>query len=434
MATLIRDPGGAKRVQVQVRKGYRPAIRLGKMDVHSAEKIRLRIEALVVGRITGAVDPETARWLVGLDDSLHERIARTGLVPSRQRTHATLARLLDAFFETLDVKPQTAVVYRQTRKSLEDHFGSSRLLTTITTLDADRWHQYLRDRGLADATIAKRVKTARQVFRQGIRWKMIAENPLADIKGGSQTNRARMYFISRAEAEAVLATCPDAQWRLLFALSRYGGLRCPSEHLLLRWQDVDWGRGRMTVTSPKTEGNPGGESRVVPVFPDLRPYLLEAFEQAEPGSEYVITRYRQRNCNLRTQLLRIIARAGVRAWPKLFHNLRSSRQTELEEVFATHVVCAWLGNSPAVARAHYLQVRDSDFERAVAALPPGGANSGAHMARIPAQQATAPARTESQILPQVPTGCGVTRAGAARCDSLRNEHVTPMGFEPMSLP
>ncbi|MBL9000770.1 MAG: tyrosine-type recombinase/integrase, partial [Phycisphaerae bacterium] len=359
VATLIRDPDGTKRVQVQVRKGFRPSIRLGRIDVHSAEKIRRRIEALVIGRLTGGFDPETARWLAGLDDAFYARIARTGLVPPRDRTHATLGKLLDAFFETLDVKPQTAIVYGQTRASLEEHFGSSRLLAAITTLDADRWHKSMRARGLADATISKRIKTARQVFRQGLRWKMVAENPFSDIKGGSQTNRARMYFVTREEAAAVLAACPDAQWRLIFALSRYAGLRCPSEHLLLRWQDVNWSTNRMLVTSPKTEGNPGGESRVVPIFPELRPFLLDAFEQAEPGREYVITRYRQRNCNLRTQLLRIISRAGVRAWPKLFHNLRSSCQTELEERHPTHVVCAWLGNSPAVARAHYLQVRES---------------------------------------------------------------------------
>ena len=33
---------------------------------------------------------------------------------------------------------------------------------------------------------------------------------------------------------------PDNQWRRLFALCRFGGLRCPSEPLVLRWDDVDW--------------------------------------------------------------------------------------------------------------------------------------------------------------------------------------------------
>ena len=51
-------------------------------------------------------------------------------------------------------------------------------------------------------------------------------------------------------------------------------------------------------------------------------------------------------------------------WPKLFHNLRATRQTELEENFPTHVVCKWLGNSAAVARKHYLQVTDEHFPKA----------------------------------------------------------------------
>lgn len=45
-------------------------------------------------------------------------------------------------------------------------------------------------------------------------------------------------------------------------------------------------------------------------------------------------------------------------------NLRASRQTELEERFPSHVACAWLGNSEKIAREHYLQVREVDFQKA----------------------------------------------------------------------
>jgi hypothetical protein len=36
----------------------------------------------------------------------------------------------------------------------------------------------------------------------------------------------------------------------------------------------------------------------------------------------------------------------------------------LTETYPLHVVCAWLGNSPEVARKHYLQTLDSHFEQA----------------------------------------------------------------------
>ena len=54
----------------------------------------------------------------------------------------------------------------------------------------------------------------------------------------------------------------------------------------------------------------------------------------------------------------------MKPWPKLFQNLRASRETELVESYPIHVVCAWIGNSEHIAAKHYLQVRDSDFERA----------------------------------------------------------------------
>ena len=68
--------------------------------------------------------------------------------------------------------------------------------------------------------------------------------------------------------------------------------------------------------------------------------------------------------NLRSQFLRIIEQAGVKPWPRLFQNLRASRETELAETHSIHVVCAWMANSERIAAKHYLQVRDSDFKRA----------------------------------------------------------------------
>jgi hypothetical protein len=132
----------------------------------------------------------------------------------------------------------------------------------------------------------------------------------------------------------------------------------------LRWVDVDWERGRFIVHSPKTEHHPGRDRRAVPLFPELLPYLRDGFEQAPEGSEYVISCYRKPNTNLRTRLMRIIERAGLTPWPKLFQNLRSTRQTELEDRFPSHVVCAWMGNSRPIAAKHYLQVTDEHFERA----------------------------------------------------------------------
>jgi hypothetical protein len=101
------------------------------------------------------------------------------------------------------------------------------------------------------------------------------------------------------------------------------------------------------------------------LFPEFKPYLEDVQELAEPGAEYIITRYRDADQNLRTQLGRIVERAGLDLWPKLFQNLRSTRQNELEEDYPSHVVCYWIGNSEKVANKHYLQVTSDHFARAL---------------------------------------------------------------------
>ncbi len=157
-------------------------------------------------------------------------------------------------------------------------------------------------------------------------------------------------------------TCPEIPLR--------DELRCPSEHLALRLDAVDWDAQRIRVPSRKTEHHEGKEDREIPIFPELRPYLEEVWHKAEPGETHFITKYRKPNQNLRSQLTKILRRAGLKPWPKLWQNLRASRQTELAEGFARHVVCQWIGNSQQVARKHYLQVTDEHFAKAVGGARP----------------------------------------------------------------
>lgn len=76
------------------------------------------------------------------------------------------------------------------------------------------------------------------------------------------------------------------------ALSRFAGLRCPSEVAALRWGDVNWEHGRLMVRSPKTAGHEGHAVRVVPIAPELRPILQDLFDRAEVWVEAVVPRLR----------------------------------------------------------------------------------------------------------------------------------------------
>ena len=119
----------------------------------------------------------------------------------------------------------------------------------------------------------------------------------------------------------------------------------------------------MTVRSSKTERQ-GKPSRVVPILASLRPYLEQAFELATDGAVYCVARYRSQDVNLRTGLERIINKASVPQWERLWHNLRASAETDLVRSFPAHVAAQWLGHTPIVAVKHYLTVIESDYEKA----------------------------------------------------------------------
>jgi integrase len=277
---------------------------------------------------------------------------------------ALLGEFLDGYINRrTDVKPRTRINLFAAKARLVEFFGAGKALPDITPADADNWLLWLRER-YANGTAGRTVKRAKQFFRAVVGAKLIPNNPFADMKPLSQTNPSRLFFVTAEMARQVLDACPDVEWRLLFALSRYGRLRCPSEHLALTWPDIDWERDRMRVHSPKKEHLEAGGDRWVPLFPELRAVLAEAFDLAPEGAVHVITRYRDTNSNLRTQLMRMIRRAGLTPWPKLFQNLRASRETELAAQYPLHVVCAWIGNTEMIAAKHYLQVTEDHFRRA----------------------------------------------------------------------
>jgi hypothetical protein len=75
--------------------------------------------------------------------------------------------------------------------------------------------------------------------------------------------------------------------------------------------------------------------------------------------------YHSNVTNLRTQFRRILKKADVEAWTRIFHNLSASRQTELQEVLPDHASNQWLGISSRVAEEHYITVHDEHWDRAL---------------------------------------------------------------------
>lgn len=418
MASVTRHPNGRREIQFVDSDGKRRTIRLGKMTQKQADAVKFRVEHLVAAKISGqALDPDTAQWVADLDLWLAKRLVRVGLIPKpgvARQAQIPLGDFLAYYFEIRsDVKDATVTVWGQTRRLLLEFFGEEMPIQEITSGDAEEWRLFLKGR-LSETTIRKRCQFAKQFFTHAKKKGYITANPFAELKSANLANPTRYFFLSRNDAEKVLDACPDANWRLLFALARYGGLRVPSEPALLKWDDVNWEQARITITSPKTEHHEGGESRIIPLFPELRPYLEDRLE-LEPDSVYLLPASLRIHTNPGTTLKKIIKRAGLNPWPKLWQNLRSTRQTELSEQFPAHVVCAWIGNSEDVAKLHYLQVTDDHFQKAL---------------RIPMQQPSEMGRNASKTVDEAQEETPVFQGFAEDCDLLQCTLVEDRGLEP----
>ena len=432
MANVVNDSNGRKRIQFVASDGGRKTIRLGHASAKQAEMILAKVEAILADKMLGRPhDAEIAKWLSGLDDTLKGRLRAVGLAEGLGVMHTTLAAFMDRFFASLTCKQSARTFYGHTRRCLETFLGAGRALRTVMPADADGWRAWLvQHEHLAPATTSRRIVAARTMWKAAVRWGLAAANPFSGVRAGTQSNESRKYFVSRAVIDCVIEEAADLEWKALIALSRYGGLRCPSEHLGLRWGDVDFHLGRLHVRSPKTEHHEGHGSRVVPLFPELREHLQRLFDEAPEGSQYVIAGTRDSAVNLRTQFCRIIRRAGFAPWPKLWHNLRASRESELMREYDLATVCRWIGNSPAVAAKHYAVSvdLDADFRKATGLDGDnGGRSHNQHIdtheqeAQKAAQYTAELPRTTSRAVEKT----SILRGNAGVCDTLQ----TPNGPE-----
>ena len=422
MASIATDKDGNRRV-LFVDGTTRRAIHLGGVPLTVARTVHAHTEHILAAKLARvAVPTETAAWLGSIEDRLHAKLARVGLVePRAAREAAKLGPMLDAWIGAdATRKPSTITRMKQARALLAEHFGEHADPGSIGLAEAEGWQAAMRA-DYSPATIARTTVYVRSAWAWAKRRRMVDDNPFAELRAGAQTNPDRVAFVDRPTLARVLDAAPDHHWRLLVLLSRIGALRVPSEAMRLRWDDVDWAGGSLRVRSPKTEHHEGKGERRVPLFPELREALMVAFERAPAGAERVLPW--PAGYNPHTQFLRIIARAGVKAWPRLWHSMRASRQTELAATFPLATACAWTGNTKAIAAGHYLQQTDADWQRALAEQP----------TQNPTQHTRAPTRNDAPEPARALAGTSENTEDARLCATAPNDLMGGPGLEPGTL-
>ncbi len=277
----------------------------------------------------------------------------------------TLAAWLDRWIANrTDLSAGTRGLYALTKRYLLAHFAPTAAIDTIDRSQAADWraamsrgelsvaHRQRRHRKPpADATVCQHTRNAKTIFAAAVDEDVIAKNPFAKLRSNAAAPEKSWAVVDDSAAAALMAAATNTGWRLLIALCYYAGLR-RHEALALRWEHVIWDANRLHVRPEKIDTK--HSRRDVYLEPALKTILTAAYMTAEkqtivPPADFSLSNYY-------VHVRRIFRLAGLTIWTKPLHTLRKARATAWRRDRPEHVVDAWLGHGPEVARKHYSRV------------------------------------------------------------------------------
>lgn len=142
----------------------------------------------------------------------------------------------------------------------------NRFLGEITVWEVEQYKARRREL-VAPATVNRELTLLKHMFTKAIEWDKAATNPVQAVKLLRETN-SRVRFLTEDEEARLLAQCCPSLKALVLAALHTGCRR--GELLALRWSDVDFGTGLVTVQASYAKND---ERRSVPMSRTLRAVL-----------------------------------------------------------------------------------------------------------------------------------------------------------------
>jgi len=163
--------------------------------------------------------------------------------------------------------------------SLKSFFGS-KFLHNITAQDIERYKMERLDR-VSPVTLNRDLSTLKHLFRMAVEWGYIKKNPAKPVKK-IKVPKSPPHFIETKEGverllDACMVQAPEIYPLVVTAL--HTGMR-KSELFNLRWEDIDFGRGALTVCSREEWHTKNYESRTMPLREEVQ-RILEPMRMAK---------------------------------------------------------------------------------------------------------------------------------------------------------
>jgi integrase len=231
------------------------------------------------------------------------------------------------------------------------------------------------------------------IFGKAVVWGKLQDNPFAGLKRAKIVAK-RWHRLSPAEFLALVEAAPNLQTKCLYALCYTAGLR-RSEALALRWDCIDFEKGRVVIANrDATEQWPGfelkdHEARSTPL-PDFTLKLLTTWQaQAPEGVPFVLlSKQRCENIKARWRRLRKqgkpwlnrywqnntlrsfkvhVKRAGIKPTGALtIHTLRKNAGQNWADCLPMNVVKEFMGHADIATTQEFYSQVDEHHKRIAA--------------------------------------------------------------------
>jgi len=251
------------------------------------------------------------------------------------------------------LKPSSALRREQCIATISPFFAG----ITVRNIERKHCHRWLEERGLkvAPMTMNRELELMRGVFRYAMKLGLILSDPSDDLERRRVT-QAPVQIPSREQFKQLVAAIRASDGRLdsqrkakagadLVELLAYSGCRL-GEAVNLRWRDVNFDKGVITVTGGE-QGTKNHEFRVVPMTDALR-QLLTRLRQERPtasSDDYVAEIDSAKKC-LQTTCRRL-------SYPQFTHHdfRHFFATTCIESGVDIPTVSRWLGHKDGGALA-----------------------------------------------------------------------------------
>jgi len=169
----------------------------------------------------------------------------------------------------------------------------------------------------APSYINRELACLKCLFKCAVEWGYAKENPVKKVKFAKENNE-RVRFLEKSELVKLL-DCSDEAFKPALMLAVNTGMRY-SEMQYLKWKDVDFQRGVITLRDTKN-----GETRQVPMNKTVRDTL--SVLPHNNSEAYVFCKKDGNPYNFRSPFLRAVKKAGIKDFR--FHDLRHTAASYL---------------------------------------------------------------------------------------------------------